>query len=140
MLNIRKIQKIENVESPEFGSDLINRLDEIQTERQVSQNLGRERKNLRQPASGSVATEPVMPVLKRIRTSRRSGPGMGTGYQEVPPCSAAQNVSLIVLSLVRRPAGRGSLTFAAERQVRHTLSRSAGSPQWRRGCHAIYLR
>lgn len=50
MLNIRKIQIIENVESPEFGSDLINRLDEIQTERQVSQNLARERKNLRQPA------------------------------------------------------------------------------------------
>ena len=49
---------------------------------------------------------------------------MGTGYQEVPPCSAAQNVSLIVLSLVL--LGRGSLTFAVERQVRYTLSRSAG--------------
>lgn len=91
MSSTRKIQMIENVESPEFGSDLINGLDEIQTEHQVSQNLAHERRNLRQLAyAGDRLQRSVSPVSKRNEIARRGDRGPAWGlvikkYRHVRP-------------------------------------------------------
>jgi len=75
---------------------------------------------------------------RRNRTARGSVPA--TGYQEVPPyCGAECNLdrSLVarVVSLRARARAREwrfTDTFALESVKSGTLSRSAGSPQWRR--------